>query len=321
MRVLITGAGGFVGRHLADLCAGEGATVVGCGRDAAPPGSLPASVADYVRADLSYVAEASRAVRRAAPERVLHLAASASVAASWSDPAAVLANNLSSTANVLEAVASVAPGARVLVACSGEQYGPVPAERLPVTEDEPLRPQNPYAVSKASADLLAGFYADARGLDVVRTRAFNHAGPGQATAYVVSSFARQIAAAEAAGETRLEVVTGNLSVRRDFTDVRDVVRAYWLLLERGTAGEAYNVCSGESVPVADILAGLGVHSELEIAQRTDPSLVRAHDVMEIRGSHSKLTEATGWRPELPLARTLRDTLDWWRERSGREVSV
>ena len=318
MRVLITGAGGFVGRHLAHRCAAEGATVVGCGRDPVPEGAL--SVADYLRADLSDAAQAAEAVAAARPEHVFHLAASASVAASWSDPAAVLANNVSSTANVLEAVADAAPEARVLVACSGEQYGPVPAERLPVTEDQPLRPQNPYAVSKASADLLAGFYADAHSLDVVRTRAFNHAGPGQATAYVVSSFASQIAAAEAAGETRLEVVTGNLSVRRDFTDVRDVVRAYALVLERGVAGEAYNVCRGESVAITDILAGLGAHSGLELAQRTDPSLVRSHDVMEIRGSHAKLTEASGWTPEIPLERTLRDTLDWWRERVGHEAS-
>lgn len=319
MRVLITGALGFVGRHLADLCASAGAMVVGCGRDTASRASLPPSIREYVAADLSDAAQASEAIRSARPKRVFHLAASASVAASWSEPRVVLANNLSSTANVLEAVAEAAPEARMLVACSGEQYGPVPVDRLPVTEEQPLRPQSPYAVSKASADLLAGFYADAHRLQVLRTRAFNHAGPGQAGTYVVSSFARQIAAAEAAGKTRLEVVTGNVSVRRDFTDVRDVVRAYWLVLERGVAGEVYNVCRGEPVAITDILAGLGAHSKLEVAQRTEPSLVRAHDVMEVRASHSKLTEVTGWTPEIALERTLRDTLDWWRDRSGNEA--
>jgi GDP-4-dehydro-6-deoxy-D-mannose reductase len=199
----------------------------------------------------------------------------------------------------------------VLAAGSGEQYGPVPEERLPVSEDEPFRPQNPYAVSKAAADLLAGFYADAHGLRVVRTRAFNHAGPGQSDAYVVSAFARQIADAERGGSGELLLETGNLAPRRDFCDVRDVVRAYWLAVERGEPA-IYNVCSGVSVPVADILARLAAHTELRVEQRTDPSRLRKHEVMDIRGSHERLSGATGWQPEIPLDRTLADTLDWWR---------
>jgi GDP-4-dehydro-6-deoxy-D-mannose reductase len=224
----------------------------------------------------------------------------------------VLEANVASTLNVLEAVAAEAPNATVLLAGSGEIYGPVATERQPVTEAELPAPQNPYAVSKAACDLLGGFFTDARGVRVIRTRSFNHAGPGQSADYVVSSFARQIASAEHIGAAQVEVVTGSTAPRRDFTDVRDVVRAYWELGD-GAAPGSYNVCSGRAVAIADILAGLAHHTGIDVRQRTDPSLVRAHEVMEIRGSHDKLTHATGWEPEIPLEQTLRDTLDWWRK--------
>jgi GDP-4-dehydro-6-deoxy-D-mannose reductase len=273
--------------------------------------------ASYLQADLREAAPTRAAVEQAAPDWVFHLAAAASVAKSWQEPAETVAVNVLSTVNLLEALRVAAPAARVLVAGSGEQYGePV---RLPMDEQHPQRPRNPYALSKAATDLTAGFYADTHGMHVVRGRAFNHAGPGQADLYVSASFARQIAEAEARspGGT-VEVVTGNLETRRDFTDVRDVVRAYWLLLE-GAAPGAYNICRGESVRTADILAILSREARVEVEQRTDPQLVREGEVMEIRGTHDKLTEATGWMPEIPLEITLRDTLDWWRERAGAGV--
>jgi len=296
MRALITGAAGFVGGHLSAYAADRGAEVVGPSReqlDLLDAGAVAATVADVK------------------PDAVFHLAALASVGESWSAPAETLDNNTRATLNLLEAVREAAPDAVVLAAGSGEQYGPVPEERLPVTEDEPFRPQNPYAVSKAAADLLSGFYADAHGLRVIRTRAFNHAGPGQSDAYVIAAFARQIAAAERAGSGELVLETGNLEPRRDFTDVRDVVRAYWLAVERGEPA-IFNVCSGVSVAVADILARLAALTELRVEQRTDPSRLRKHEVMDIRGSHERLTAATGWAPEIALDRTLADTLDWWR---------
>ena len=296
MRALITGAAGFVGGHLSAYAADRGAEVVGPSReqlDLLDAGAVAATVADVK------------------PDAVFHLAALASVGESWSAPAETLDNNTRATLNLLEAVREVAPDAVVLAAGSGEQYGPVPEERLPVTEDEPFRPQNPYAVSKAAADLLSGFYADAHGLRVIRTRAFNHAGPGQSDAYVIAAFARQIADAERAGSGELVLETGNLEPRRDFTDVRDVVRAYWLAVERGEPA-IFNVCSGVSVAVADILARLAALTELRVEQRTDPSRLRKHEVMDIRGSHERLTAATGWAPEIALDRTLADTLDWWR---------
>jgi GDP-4-dehydro-6-deoxy-D-mannose reductase len=307
MRVLITGAAGFVGGHMADRAVERGAEAVGLGRDDTGPESL----AEYVQADLLDDGAVRSAVADLRPDAVIHLAAAASVAASWASPAETIDNNTRATLNLLEAVRAEAPDAVVLHAGSGEQYGPVPEVRLPVTEDEPLRPQNPYAVSKSAADLLAGFYADAHGMRVVRTRAFNHAGPGQSDAYVVSAFAKQIAEAERAGLSELVVETGNLAPKRDFTDVRDVVRAYWLALERGEPA-IYNVCSGLSVPVADILAGLARLTDVSVEQRTDPARLRKHEVMDIRGSHERLTDATGWQPEIALDRTLTDTLDWWR---------
>ena len=312
-RVLITGVGGFTGRHLARLCAAAGDEVVGNGRSE----TASVEVAAYLRGDLTDAAQAAGVVREAAPDRVFHLAAEASVARSWQDPAGTIEANMSSTLNLLEAVRGHAPQARTLVACSGEQYGP--PERLPVDEQHRFGPQNPYAVSKACVDLMTGVYADAFGLHTVRARAFNHAGPGQSDAYVVSSFARQIAQAEADGQSAVEIVTGNLEPRRDFTDVRDVVRAYRLALEHAEPG-AYNVCSGRSSVIGDILAALARESPLDVRQRTDPSLLREKEVMEIRGSHDKLSAATGWQPEIPLERTLRDALDWWRERVRAEAA-
>lgn len=312
MRVLITGAAGFAGRHLAERCVAEGHEVVGAGRRPAERANPPEGLARYVTADFGDPEQARAAVATARPEQVFHLAAEASVARSWERPEETLEANLRSTEGVLAAVRAEAPDAAVVLASSGELYGPVPPERLPVTEAEPPRPQNPYALSKACADLAAGFHADAHGLRVIRARAFNHAGPGQSPTYVVSSFARQIAEAEAAGsDGRVEIVTGNLEARRDFTDVRDVVAAYLLLAERAEPG-VYNVGSGRSLPMADILAALAGLTPLAVDQRTDPALLRPNDLMDMRASTEKLTAATGWAPRIPIEQTLSDTLDWWR---------
>jgi GDP-4-dehydro-6-deoxy-D-mannose reductase len=279
VRAAITGGTGFAGRHLAEHCRAQGDEVTVLTRD-----------------DLH---DPGAALAAAAPDVVYHLAAQAHVGRSWEDPEATLRDNLALAVHVLEAVRAEARGATVLAVSSGEVYGP-PAE-LPVTEAAPLRPQNPYAVSKAATDLLARFYADAHGLHVVIPRAFNHAGPGQDPSYAIASFARQAAQGDV-------VVTGNADTRRDYTDVRDVVRAYRLLAEHGEPGEAYNVCSGVSHSAAELVAALGAAEH-----RVDPALVRAHEVMEIRGSNDKLREATGWVPRIALEETLRDTVAWWRD--------
>jgi GDP-4-dehydro-6-deoxy-D-mannose reductase len=256
------------------------------------------------------------AVRDAEPEAVYHLAARAHVGESWREPEAYLRDNLAMTLHLLEAVRAEAPEAAVVVVGSSELYGP-PAT-LPVDESAPLRPQNPYAVSKASADLLAGFYADAHGLRIVRARAFNHSGPGQEPIYAIASFARQLAAGLEAGEDPVRVVTGNPAARRDYTDVRDVVRAYRSLAAGASPG-IYNVCSGRPASAAELVEALGRVAGVGVSHEVDPKLRRAHEVMEVRGSYERLHGATGWEPEIALEQTLADTVAWWREeiRAGR----
>jgi GDP-4-dehydro-6-deoxy-D-mannose reductase len=290
--VLVTGGSGFAGGHLIDACTAAGDDVHtaqrGSGFDLLDP--------DAARA----------AVGAARPEVVFHLAARAHVRESWSDPAGTLHDNVAMTLNVLEAVRAEAPEATVVAVSSSEIYGP-PAQ-LPVDESAPLRPQNPYAVSKASSDLLAGFYADAHGLRVIRARAFNHSGPGQEPTYAIASFARQ--AAEAGGG-RVRIVTGNPDTRRDYTDVRDVVRAYRLLAERAEPG-TYNVCSGVSRSARELVQGLADAAGAELDHVVNPDLMRPHEVMELRGSADRLRAATGWEPQIPIERTLADTVAWWR---------
>jgi GDP-4-dehydro-6-deoxy-D-mannose reductase len=298
-RILVTGGSGFAGGHLVAACTAAGDEVHTAER--------------RTGVDLLDAAATRAAVAAARPEVVYHLAARAHVRDSWEDPAGTLRDNTAMSLNLLEAVRAEAPGATVVAVSSSEVYGP-PAE-LPVTEAAPLQPQNPYAVSKASGDLLAGFYADAHGLRVIRARAFNHAGPGQEPRYAIASFARQ--AAEAVGGT-VRIVTGNADTRRDYTDVRDVVRAYRLLAERAAPG-AYNVCSGVSRSARELIHGLAAAAGAELEHVINPDLLRPHEVMELRGSADKLRAATGWKPEIPLERTLADTVAWWREelRAGR----
>jgi GDP-4-dehydro-6-deoxy-D-mannose reductase len=285
-----------------------GDEVVALSRSAAEPETIGARA---VAVDLLDAAATGRAVAQAEPEVVYHLAALASVAGSWERPGKALSENTLATLNLLEAVRTQTPEARVIVVGSGEVYGR-PAS-LPVAEEAPLRPQNPYAVSKAAVDLLAAMYVDVHGLEVVRVRAFNHAGPRQSTDYVVASLARQVATGLAAGENPIRVVTGNPEPRRDFTDVRDVVLAYRELA--GSAPpDAYNVCSGTAMSVSELIALLSDVTGHEIAHEVDAARVRAHDVMEIRGSHDRLSAATGWEPRIPLTTTLADTVAWWRER-------
>jgi GDP-4-dehydro-6-deoxy-D-mannose reductase len=286
---LVTGGGGFAGRHLLALLPGA----VAPGRD---------------ELDLLDAAAVLAAVREARPATVFHLAALASVQRSWEAPAETLVANLRMTAHLLDAVRAEAPEATVLVTSSGEVYGP--PERLPVTEDARLRPQNPYAVSKAACDLLAGQYADAFDTHIVRTRAFNHAGPGQGAEYVIGTLTRQVAEAEAAGASAVVLRTGNPDSARDFTDVRDVVRAYRAAAEL-PAG-VYNVCSGRATSVRELVELVSRVSTLPVSHEVDPERVRAHDVPELRGSAERLRAASGWRPAIPLERTVADALEAWR---------
>ena len=256
-------------------------------------------------------AEAGRAaVAEHVPHAVFHLAAQASVPASWQDPRTTLVENVETTLNVLEAVRSEASDAAVVIAGSGEVYGR--PERLPVDESAPIAPRNPYAVSKAACDLLAAQYAEAHGLRVARARSFNQAGPGQSDEYVVGTLARQVAEAEQRGDDEAVLALGNVESARDFTDVRDAVRALALLASAEPG--AYNVCSGQAVKVRELVELLGGAARIGARVEVDQARLRPDDVPEVRGSPERLRSATGWEPEVPLERTVADALQSWRER-------
>jgi GDP-4-dehydro-6-deoxy-D-mannose reductase len=309
LRVLITGASGFAGGYLARACCSAGDSVLGLSRSSAvPPGAGEGRAIDLLDAGAF-----GTAVREFEPEVVCHLAALSSVGRSWEQPAQTMQGNAVAAANVLEAVRLEAPGARVVWVSSCEVYGS--ADRLPIDEQAPLRPANPYAVSKLAGELLAAVYAEAHGLGVVRVRPFNHTGPGQPSVFVSSSLARQAAEARLRGARSVTLVTGNPDTRRDFIDVRDAVRAYRLLAERAHAGEVYNVSSGESISTAEQVGLIAeVIAPIEVEHVVDPDRVRAHEVMDLRGSHDRLTAATGWQPEIPLRQTVAETIAWWEER-------
>ena len=298
MKVLVTGCSGFVGHHLIAHLEASGDEVVGTdhvhdGVDICDPDAV-GTLLDRVR-----------------PEAIYHLAGWADVGASWSAPTQAFRVNAEGTLNLLNA-ATEAGVQRVLAVSSADVYGKVTEADLPLTEDSPLRPVSPYAASKVAADYLGLQAWLGRGLPVLRVRAFNHLGPGQTDKFVASAIASRIARAEL--EDTDTITIGNLSARRDFTDVRDVVRAYRLLVESGEPGEVYNVCSGHDVTVQALADELLAMAKRPLRFEADPDLLRPVDVPVLRGDHQRLTAATGWRPEIPLSATLTDLLDDWRAR-------
>lgn len=292
MRAFVTGASGFVGRWLT-------AHLTASGDDVVSP-----------ELEITDAAQVAAAIADARPGAIYHLAAVANVGESWASPQHTFAVNATGTLNVLDAARRVPSPPTVLLVCSAEVYGRVAPAELPLTEDSPVRPLSPYAASKVAAEFLGVQAHLGYGVPVIRARAFNHIGPGQAPTFVVSSLARQIAEVQRRGTGVVDA--GNVTTRRDFTDVRDVVRAYRLLVERGVPGEAYNVCSGESVVVADVAARLMELAGVDAELRVDRERVRAVEVPELRGDPGKLVRATGWAREHTLDATLRDVLDEWR---------
>jgi GDP-4-dehydro-6-deoxy-D-mannose reductase len=290
VRAVITGAAGFVGRHLSSHRASAGDEVVAVDRDL----------------DINETEGLVETFAAAQPEAIYHLAALSHVGASWDDPADVLRVNVLGTNSVLSAARRAAPQATVLVVSSAEVYGVVVPEELPLTERSELRPGSPYAASKAAAEIVAIQAATGFGQRVVLARPFNHIGPGQSSSFFVPAIAGRLV--EARRSSMPQVTIGNLRARRDFTDVRDVVRAYRLLARHGTSGIVYNVCSGTDVSVAEVADALRalVYPEAEFVE--DPSLARPLDIPVLRGDSTRLREGTGWRPEIDLATTLRDVV-------------
>ncbi len=308
---LVTGANGFVGPHLARALAAAGGRVHGVAIGE-PPAGLP--LHGWHVADLREVESIAAAVEAVRPDAVVHLAGQSSAALSFEDPRATFQINALGTWNLLSAVHTAAPRARVLVVGTSEAYGPQP-EGSRVAEDAPFRPVSPYGLSKAAADAFADVAHRAWGLDVVRTRSFAHAGPGQTPRFALPSFAHQIAAIEA-GRAEPVLRVGNLEVTRDITDVRDVAEAYVALLERGRAGVAYNVCRGEGVRLAALVQALVARARRSIRIEVDPARVRPADVPYLVGDPSAIQQDCGWRARIAIERTLDDLLTEWRERSG-----
>lgn len=291
MRALVTGGSGFVGPWLCAHLADMGDEVVTVGQE------VDVTDADAVGA----------AVARVQPDAIYHLAGLAHVGRSWEEPAEYFRVNGAGTLNVAEAARAARVPPRLLVVSSAEVYGAVRPEQLPVDEDQPLRPVSPYAASKAAAELVGLQAHLGRHLPVVRARPFNHIGPGQSDTFAVPAFARRIAEATRDGTGVLRV--GNLSAARDLLDVRDVVRAYRLLVERGEPGQVYNVCSGRAVEMASVVRRMLVLAGAGLELVEDPELMRPVDVPVLEGDPSRLRAATGWRDEVGLDDTLRAVLD------------
>jgi GDP-4-dehydro-6-deoxy-D-mannose reductase len=313
--VLVTGITGFVGSHFAEYALRQGAKVSG----SCLPGTGTANI-EHIRNDIRLVDVDLRdasAVRRlletTEPDWIIHLAAHSFVGGSWDAPAETISNNVLSQLNILEAIRQSGARPRVLIAGSAEQYGDVDERDLPIHESVPFRPLSPYAVSKVAQDVMGYQYWRSHGLAIIRTRAFNHEGPRRGEAFVTSSFALQIAEIEA-GVREAVVRVGNLSARRDYTDVRDIVRGYWLLLKDGQAGEVYNLCSGRAWSIKSILEFLlSAAREPTIEVREDAERLRPADVPVVIGDPGKIHRALGWQAEIPFEQTLRDVLEYWRQ--------
>ncbi|PYM23991.1 MAG: GDP-mannose 4,6-dehydratase [Candidatus Rokuibacteriota bacterium] len=322
MRILITGITGFVGSHLTEWALSRGADVIGALRWRSNTEHIEhlRDRLTLIQSELRELSSARDLVERARPDYIVHLAAQSFVGASWQTPAETLMTNAIGQMNLFEAIRQLGSASRFLVIGSSEEYGLVEPDELPIRETNPLRPLSPYAVSKVTQDLMGFQYFKSYGLDIVRARAFHHTGPRRSDNFSTSTFARQIAEIEA-GLREPVVVAGDLKPVRDFSDVRDIVRGYWDLLERGTAGEVYNLCSGVDWTIERMLTFLISQSSVPgIEIRTDAARLRPSDVPVLRGSYEKIERAVGWRPRIPLEQTLTDLLDYWRQRIRRPVS-
>lgn len=306
-KVLVTGANGFVGQHLVKELSENGITVVGVGGHI---GAIekPAYIDEYAVLDLNDAAAVAK-LNFKDIDGVIHLAGLAAVGPSFDDPLKYINVNVGLEINLFEAALAQDVKPKFLIISSGSLYDP--RAPLPLTEKSAVIPSSPYAVSKIGQEQMA-FHYGLRGFECIVARPFNHIGPGQNPGFLVPDIAQQIIAAEKGGQP--EIMVGNLDAQRDYTDVRDIARAYRLLLEKGRNGETYNICSGKAVSGHDMVAGLLKAAGSEASLKEDPSKMRPSDTPVIYGDSSKLTEATGWKPEIALETTLEDVIKDWHGR-------
>jgi GDP-4-dehydro-6-deoxy-D-mannose reductase len=316
MKVLITGITGFAGSHLADYILQRGdAEVIGILRWRSRTENIE-HFRDKVRlveCDLRDASSVRDVLEETRPDWIFHLAAQSFVPTSWTAPTESLVTNILGQLNIFEAVKKLHLMPRIQLACSSEEYGLVHEDELPIKETNPLRPLSPYAVSKVGQDMLGYQYWMSFKLPVIRTRGFNHEGPRRGPVFVCSDFAKQIADIEK-GRRPPVVRVGNLDARRDFTDVRDIVRAYWLALEKGEPGEVYNLCSGRAWTIREMLDMLLAMSKTKIKVEQDEARMRPSDVPVLLGDATRFRNRTGWEPSIPFEQTMRDLLAYWRER-------
>ncbi len=317
MKVLVTGITGFAGSHLVDYILAEkkGVEIVGIQRWRSRTENVEHFL-DKVRmleCDLRDASSVRDVLEAERPDWIFHLAAQSFVPTSWTAPTESLITNIIGQLNIFEAVKKLHIMPRIQLACSSEEYGMVHENELPIKETNPLRPLSPYAVSKVGQDMLGYQYFMSFKLPVIRTRGFNHEGPRRGPVFVCSDFAKQIADIEK-GRRPPVIRVGNLEARRDFTDVRDVVRGYWLALEKGEAGEVYNLCSGRAWTIREMLDQLLGMTKVKVKVEQDPARMRPSDVPVLLGDAGKFKKATGWTPTIPFETTLRDLLEYWRAR-------
>jgi GDP-4-dehydro-6-deoxy-D-mannose reductase len=313
VRILITGATGFVGGHLRRyFLAQTDWTIVGTSYPDMPPSPDDPQREALHFLDLRDAGATHALLAQSPPDYIIHLAAQSHVPTSYQDPWGTLDNNIRGQLNLLETCKALNLAPRILVIGSSEEYGRAGAGELPLTEDHPLRPENPYSVSKVAQDVMGYQYFISFGLPVIRVRPFNHVGPGQSARFVLAAFASQVAEIEVGKQSPVMRV-GNLTPARDFTDVRDVVRAYHLALTHGAPGEVYNVASGTPRTIQSLVDRLVALATVHIRVEIDPERYRPADVPIIYGSAEKLRRDAGWEPEIPFEQTIQDVLDEWRQ--------
>lgn len=314
-RVLITGITGFVGSHLADYILAEhpDVSISGIMRWRSRTENILhlRDRLELIECDMRDASSVRAVIEQVRPDWVFHLAAQSFVPSSFTAPSESLSTNLIGQLNLFEAIRKSGLKCRVQIACSSEEYGLVHPDETPIRESNPLRPLSPYAISKVAQDLLGFQYHQSYGLDVVRTRGFNHTGPRRGPVFVCSDFAKQIVDIEM-GRHEPVISVGNLDAARDFTDVRDMVAAYWLALDKCEPGSVYNICSGVGYTIRNVLDRLLALSDVKIEVRLDPSRLRPSDVPLLVGDSSRFRERTGWRPRITFDDTLRDILNYWR---------
>uniref|UniRef100_A0A7C3UZJ9 SDR family oxidoreductase n=1 Tax=candidate division WOR-3 bacterium TaxID=2052148 RepID=A0A7C3UZJ9_UNCW3 len=316
MKFLITGITGFVGSHLAEylLSLGEH-EIFGIYRWRSRMENIShlLNKVSLLECDLKDAVSTREVIRKIRPDGIFHLAAQSYVPMSWIAPQETLTTNIISQLNIFEAVRAENLDCRIQIAGSSEEYGKVFPDEVPIKETNPLRPLSPYGVSKVAQDLLGYQYFMSYGMKIVRTRAFNHEGPRRGEVFVTSNFCKQIAEIEK-GKREPVVYVGNLEAVRDFTDVRDTVRAYYLVLTKGKPGEVYNICTGKGYKIKEILDILLSLTKVKVEVKVDPKRLRPSDVTLLLGDPTKIKNELGWEPKIPIEKTLKDLLDYWRER-------